>query len=65
MAVIAVVGIDKRRLQTACRCRLKLPATCYMIQRQPPLSLSLLPDQSLSGCDPDRAGSSEVNRKFR
>ena len=23
-----------------------------------------LPDQSLSGCDPDRAGSSEVNRKF-
>ena len=32
---------DKKRLQTACRCRLKLPATCYMIQRQPPLSIIL------------------------
>ena len=32
---------DGKRLQTASRCRLKLPATCYMIQQQPPLSLIL------------------------
>ena len=51
------VEYDGKRLQTACRCRLKLPATCYMIQRQPPL-----PGQSLSGCGPD--GASEDNRKF-
>ena len=29
---------DGKRLQTACRCHLKLPVTCYMIQRQSPLS---------------------------
>ena len=52
------VEYDGKRLQTACRCRLKLPATYYMIQRQPPL-----PGQSLSGCGHD--GASEDNREFR
>ena len=32
---------EGKRLQTACRCHLTLPPTCYMIQRQPPLSLIL------------------------
>ena len=33
------MDFNKRQLQTASRCRLKLPATCCMVQRQPPLVL--------------------------
>ena len=49
VAVTAPAGVDssrsmeydKQRVHMACRFRLKLPATCHMIQRQPPLSLIL------------------------
>ena len=55
---------DKKRLQTACRCP---PQAASDMLHEPAAAATLahsLPDQSLSGCDPGRAGSSEVYPKF-